>query len=371
LREQKLPRRDLDDLIDKRIRAITRLAYDHNPFLHSLFESVGMNPHSDIWGRSDLLKAYKKGVRTTGADVVKCYADYAPQQGTIELWSSGSTGIPKKVLMSKSALERLQRGNARTLISGGVRDGDKMLSFSAPPPYASGSTSALGVFNDQLRIQRLVFRSPNIPERISESEKARIVQSFIDMMYEFNPDHVSGGTFVLKEFAQLMTSFGFDKGRLSLKSVRFGGDPVTDEDRITIRNLWNAEPFDSYASTEAGFIAYECPSHSGMHVNEPDLFLTSIDSESGEEVGTEKTAKDLFTNLYEDGEFPATFFINYSHKDNIAILRDPCPCGDVFKLSTHPTRDAKKRPIPGFGFDIKERRSVVRRAARKIRKSLS
>ena len=370
IEEKTLQREEIDALVDKRIRAITRLAYDHNQFLHGLFESAGMNPHSDIMGKSDLLKAYKKGVRTTGADVTKLYADYAPQQTLIELWSSGSSGIPKKVLYSISALHRIMRGQARGMVLEGVRDGDRMLSFAAPPPYGSSIAVPLMTLVEQPRVTRLSFRSPAIPIGMSKTDVEKMVKSYIDMTYEFRPDHVSGGPYILKDFTQLMTEHGFDKDKLSVRTVKFAGDPVTDEDRELIRSLWNAEPFDSYASTEAGIIAYECSAHSGMHVNEQDLFITSVDPESGEEVGQGIVAKDLCTDLYEDGEAPATFFVNYSHKDNVSLKGETCPCGNPYKLIGHPTRDVRKKPLVGFGFDTTPKRPILTRASRKIRKAL-
>ena len=195
--------------------------------------------------------------------------------------------------------------------------------------------------------------------------------SYIDLLYSFGPNHVGGGTFILKEFALMMTDYGLDKNKLSLKSVRFGGDPVSDAERGLFKSLWNAEPFDSYASTEAGFIAQECYSHAGMHVSEPDVFLTSIELESGEEMGQGETGKDLCTNLYEDQALPATFFINYTHRDNITFLKGGCSCGSSHKLIGHPTRDVRKPPLTGFGFDVKSKKPILTRAARRIRRTLS
>lgn len=366
--ENSLPRAEIDALVDKRIRAVTRLAYDHNQFLHGLFDVAGINPHSDITGKTDLLKAFRKGVKTTGADVPKLLADYAPQQSLVEVWSSGSSGIPKKVVMSKSGLDRYLRGSARGIMLQDVRDGDRLLSFAAPPPYASSVAFSLMAMMEHPRVTRLNFRSPSVPVGMSKMEREKVIKSYIDLIYDFGPHHVGGGTFIMKEFAQLMTEHGFDKNRLSLRSVRFGGDPVSDQDRDTIKNLWNAEPFDLYASTEAGIIAYECTAHSGMHVNEQDLFITSVDLESGEETGPGKVGKDLCTDLYQDGEAPAMFFINYSHKDNIALKADACPCGYAYKLIGHPTRDVRKKPLVGFGFDARGRKQTG--ALGKIRRAL-
>jgi phenylacetate-coenzyme A ligase PaaK-like adenylate-forming protein len=371
LEEHISSRSDLDRSTDKKIRAITRLAYDHNPFLHHLFETSGMNPHSDISGKSDLLRAYKRGVRTTGADVEKLYADYAPQLPTIEIWSSGSSARSKKILVSRDALIRSSRGQERRDRASGIQDGQKVLRFSAEAPYATSISSVPALYRGSPKVRTLAFHLPAVYKNIAKTEKARLAQSYIDMIYEFNPDHLRGGVFAVYKFARFLMSYGLDTGRLSVKAVHLGGDPTTEEERRAIGKLWNAEPYDSYSSTEVNLIAYECHSHSGMHLNENELFVTSVDPGSGEEVGENEIGRDLCTSLYEDGEMPATFFLNYSHGDTITTLGDSCTCGDISRVIAHPTRDTRKKLISGFGFDIKEEPSVVRRAVRKIGRSLS
>ncbi len=347
--EESLSRTDLDNLLDHKIRAITRLAYDHNPFLHSLFQKAGINPHSDIYGRADLLKAYEKGVRTSAADVQECYADYADQIPTLEVWSSGSTSKPKRVLVSSDGIERAKRGQERLLVAAGVSNGQRILGFPAPPPYATSYAFQCQASLKNLKIRTLVFRLPTITLKIGREEKERIARSYIEMIGEFNPDHVRGGVFALYKFAQFLTSNGFDTSRLSIKSAIFSGDPTTEEERKDIGRLWNAEPFDLYGTTEAGILSYECHAHSGLHVNEGDLFLSAVDPKSGEEVGQNTEGIDLSTCLFEDNELPGTFLINYSHGDHIRMLQDTCPCGNNFKLSSRPRRDFEKRLISGFG----------------------
>ena len=371
MQEQSPSRNDLERIRDEKVRAISRLAYDHNSFLHHLFESAGMNPHSDISGRADLLKAYKKGVRTNGADVEKLYADYAPRLPTIEIWSSGSSARSKRILVSRDALIRSSRGQERRDRASGIKDGERVLRFNADAPYSTSISSVPVLFHGSPRVRTLAFHLPTMPKNISKAEKGRIAESYIGMIYDFNPDHLRGGVFAVYNFARFLQSYGFDTSRLSVKSVHLGGDPTTEEERRAIGELWGAEPYDSYSSTEVNLIAYECHSHSGMHINENELFLASVDPETGEEVGKKEEGRDLCTCLYETGETPATFFLNYSHGDRISTLDESCPCGDSYCLISHPTRDTRKKLISGFGFDIKDRPSIVKRAVRKIGRSLS
>jgi len=363
-------RDDLDRLMDLKVRAATRLAYDHNEFLHGLFKSAGINPHTDISGRSDLLKAYKKGVRTSSQDVAKCYADYAAQLPLLEIWSSGSSGKPKKFLLSKDALERWNRGFSKAWSLLRVADGEKILVFPAPPPHMTSLSYSLTPFLNSPKVRTLVFRVPSIPKSLAAEEKERLAQSYIDMIYDFNPDHVSGAGWAMDAFARMLVSYGLSMEKLRVKTVSFGGDPTPSEQRKSIGELWRAEPFDAYATSEAAMVGCECHSHSGIHINEDDIFLTTVDPQAAEEVARNEVGKDLCTNLYNEGELPATFIINYSHNDNLALLSDKCTCGEVTMLASHPTRDFKKKPIAGFGFDMKEKKSLVQRAARKVRRAI-
>ena len=254
----------------------------------------------------------------------------------------------------------------RCLISAGVLQGHRVLRFAAPPPYATGFSSFHSWAFKNLMIRTLVFRVPNMHKHLGQGEKERIAQSYIDMIYEFNPDHVRGPVFALIQFARFLTNYGLDAQRLSVKSAIFSAESTTEEERRSIGKLWNAEPFDVYASTEMSSIAYECKSHSGTHINENYVFVTSVDPESGEELGEKEQGRDLCTCLFEDDALPGTFFINYSHGDEIAMLPGSCSYGNISKLSTHPTRNTKKRAIRGFGFDVKEQRPFLSRAVGKM-----
>ncbi len=364
-KEETLPYSDLNELVDKRIRFITRLAYDHNAFLHSLFRSAGMNPNSDVSGRSDLMKAYKLGVRTSGADIEKCYADFAPTVPLLEIWTSGSSGKPKKILVSRDGAEREVRGQEMSLISAGVMPGQKVLRLAAPPPHATSYTSVLHTFFPRLPTKTLIFRVPNISKNLGHKELEKIAQSFIDMIYDFNPEHVRGGVFALYKFANFLTNHGLDREKISRKSVILSGEPTTAEDRMKIGELWNSMAFDVYSSTETGPMAFECGLRTGLHVNESNLLLIAADSASGEEVGETELGKNLCTNLFAENKLPGAFLINYSHGDKISMLPDACSCGSKFRLMNHPSRDTKKKFLSGYGFDVNVQKSFLRRAIRK------
>ncbi len=365
--EEILQRKDLDRLIDERIRAATRLAYDHNEFIHRLFESAAINPHTDISGKADLLKAYKKGVRTFGNDISKCYADYCNQMPILEIWTSGSSNEPKKVLLSPDSVERFRNSQRRIWGSVGVTDGQRILGFSAPPPYGTSFSIREGL--RELNVRTLIHSLPTIPPNISRAEKKRIADSYIRMIYEFNPDHVRGGVWPVFKFAQFLQEYGFDSKKLAVKTVAFGGEPTTIEKRKMIGELWNAEPFDHYSSTEAAVMGYECKAHLGLHLNETSVFLVA--TSDGEQVSDDEEGTDLVTDLYAINKMPATFFINYSHGDHIKPLSGACSCGRTFRLMSHPLRDTEKKLLSGFGLDTKYTQSFRNRVIRKIRKVLS
>lgn len=349
LKEEILPRKELDELTDKKIRAITIMAYEHNQFLHQLFVNTGIDPHADIKGREDLLKAFRKGVKMGGTDIPKTIADYAPNIYIEPLLTSGTSGRPKKVLYSSDDINRSNRQLIRVWKSMAVSDGASVLDFTAPPPFATSLFMPQSLRCLQIKaLNYLVSINPNA----SPKEKEFVAKNLIRMIEEFNPDYIGGGTSIIHRLPQFLEPYGFDTQKLKIKSVGFGAEPTTAEKRKQIGELWNAEPFEIYASTESSGIGYECNVRNGLHVNEPEVFIAAVD-ENGEEVGENEEGIDVVTNLYEPNEKPGNFFINYSHEDTIKPLGE-CNCGRNFKLIGYPRRLSEKIRIAGFGADVRD-----------------
>ncbi len=93
-------REQIDAETRRKIRYTTELAYNHSPFYRGKFESLGITPN-DINDSESLSFYIRKGLRLTRDELLrefnKVVMDYSHTIPITELWSSGTTGAPKRV----------------------------------------------------------------------------------------------------------------------------------------------------------------------------------------------------------------------------------------------------------------------------------
>ena len=59
--------------------------------------------------------------------------------------------------------------------------------------------------------------------------------------------------------------------------VLVGTDQLSANYRKEINEVWGAQLLECYASTEGGTIAFECPYHEGLHINEDFVLVEVVD----------------------------------------------------------------------------------------------
>jgi phenylacetate-CoA ligase len=114
-------------------------------------------------------------------------------------------------------------------------------------------------------------------------------------------------------------------GRLQISPQQFGSvaEPLTPDIRELARKTWRASVLNSYGSTEAGVIAQECPSTTGLHVVEDLLVLEVVDRHNQPVPLGGAGEKVLVTNLF-NRTLP---LIRYELSDLVTVADGRCPCG--------------------------------------------
>ncbi len=342
--ESTLPRKDLDRLVDRRIRSTVKLAYNNFAFWHSKFRSIGLEP-SDIKNKAELLKAFKKGLRITTEEIIQNLENLLPSYSSMvykkdELWSSGSSGVPKAVRYGQDDWKRIAEQGIFVLESMNLKPNDRFLSLMAPQPFASGlmlreAANQYGL----LYLQATPVPTPFLEQTIRRFKPAAIA-SLGGRMYKLP-----------LEFEDL----GVDVKTLGIKSVGIGGEPINAQRRKKISEEWNAPVHDVYATSEAGIMSFSCNQRSGMHVIESRTFATIIDPKSGDETSQGEEGEDLITTLYDIDERPLNLIINYSHGDLSKFLSfDKCACGVTFKRIENPYRVDDIVSLRGVKLNIRE-----------------
>lgn len=93
-----------------------------------------------------------------------------------------------------------------------------------------------------------------------------------------------------------------------------------------IIDTFNSEVFDIYGCTELKEISWECPHHTGYHINSDVLFVEFI--EGAETVDYGEEGQIVTTSLYNS----AMPLIRYIVGDVGKPLKESCPCGMPFPL---------------------------------------
>jgi len=101
--------------------------------------------------------------------------------------------------------------------------------------------------------------------------------------------------------------------------------PFTKLMKEELRDIWGCDVFEHYGIAEMGFVvAMECSMHSGMHINEVDVYAEVVDPVTGESLGPEEEGELVLTSINRRG-MP---IIRYRTGDVTKLIDGPCECGD-------------------------------------------
>lgn len=109
---------------------------------------------------------------------------------------------------------------------------------------------------------------------------------------------------------------------LNFRIVVTAGDVLDEPTRKLIADRFNAKVYDNYGIEEVGgSIAWECPTHSGYHINVESLVLEFLRDGEPAPAGDDG---DLFVTCFHR---KATPIIRYSTGDVARSVAGECPCG--------------------------------------------
>lgn len=327
-----MPRKELDKLIEKKLRYTVRYAYEFSPFYHRLFDEIKIKP-SDIKNQKDLLR---KLPVITKKDIIE---NQPPKTETFNFFSapigkrytrpytSGTKGQPKICSRTIDDWEYSREACARAYTAAGIGRGDVVLDCLPFGINVSGLASMYGFFNT---VGAEVITA-GLSEYPSKTELVRI----------HKPTVLFGSPSYIDRLSRILELDGLNTKSLNIRKVLVVGEASSDEKRERIGESFNAEVYDIYASDEGDLMAYEDGCNEGLHVNEDLIYLTAIDSIEDREPVTEgEVGLDLLTTFVDPGKYKGFVVINYHHGDKFAIteMESKCPCGRTTKRISHPTR---------------------------------
>ena len=302
-------RYEMQALQSFRLSKTVKRVYENVPLYRERMDAAGVKPE-DIRTVDDLKKlpfTYKQDLRDTYP-----YGMFAvPMDKVVRLHaSSGTTGKQIVVGYTQNDLDMWAECCARALTAAGADEKDFM-----HVSYGYGLfTGGLGLHGGAEKIGMTV-----IPVSTGNTKRQiNIIKDFGSTVICCTPSYAL-------YLAETMEEEGITKDDIKLKAGLFGAEPWTEEMRKDIENKLGLKALDIYGLTEVvgPGVAFECEEQTGMHINEDNFIVETIDPDTGEVLPEGEQGELVFTCITKEA-FP---LIRYRTRDIGVLSRKPCSCG--------------------------------------------
>jgi phenylacetate-CoA ligase len=306
-KDQWLKADEFEKLQIKRLRSIIMHAYRNTRFYHEKFRMANISP-DDINSIEDLKKipiTTKKELREHGLRTM--LAKHLNFNDCIITETSGSTGIPTKVVYDRKANDFSKAVNLRSHIENGLEFRSKWAIFG--DPYH---------FQKEKWFQKLGILSP---KWISVFDTTK---QHINSLSQFNPDILDGYTSSIMLLAKKINED-------QIESIRpraiFGTSEILDDfTRRYINSTFGVDIVDLFGCVELNRTAWECSEHSGYHIDGDAVIMEFI--RGGERISEGEMGEIIYTGLYNY----AMPLIRYNIGDLAVPSSESCNCGRVLPL---------------------------------------
>jgi len=294
----------------QQLRRLLRYAVTNVPYYRNLFNGRGDRP-DDIRCLSDL-----SALPTTGKQQLRELYRSMGGGGTgraqlIEHKTSGSTGIPLRILRSAAEERRLNMLHWRMHLMSGLRPGERM---------AIVKTTWENLPQRFERLKNLVQRAHLIEQRVFDCylPPAEIYRQLV----EYQPHVIGGYPGILVKIA---LQHAQRKSPLNcLRKVLCGGECLGPHQRRILEDSFETPVFDIYRTTECNLVAWQCPQTGLYHVCDDGIVLEIC--RDGVPLAPGETGEVVITSLH-SRVLP---IIRYPLGDLAVAGPTPCPCGSPF-----------------------------------------
>jgi phenylacetate-CoA ligase len=315
-----MTREQLTSIQSERLQKTVRDAFHKVPFYGRLYRQAGVDVEN-IANVSDLIRLPRltridfqgtplQNRTAKGADVNACALGS----------TSGTTGTPLTVLEDSYSAAYREALMIRFLWAYGVRPSDKI----ARGGYVSG-----GYVGGPVHQATLAERQSLWGLLRRRYVKQRFFIDFDDQLAflsKCKPDVLIAFSSYCKALARHCEQIDH---KLNFRIVVTAGDVLDESTRELIAKCFQAEVFDNYGIEEVGgSIAWECPTHSGYHINSDSLVLEFL--RDGEPAAAGEDG-DLYVTCFHR---KATPIIRYFAGDVARSVAGDCPCGRGLPLMT-------------------------------------
>lgn len=335
---EKMPRDELDSIVDERIRYTIKYAQENSPFYRKWFSDNNIKA-SEIRSHEDLRELpviSGKTIRERQPPETEDFEFKCAHWDDIYTIheTSGTSGMPKSFFLTWDDWNRYAEKYARAFVSQDFGQSDRVIVCASYGMNVGANTMTLAAQKIGMAI---------IPEGKC-TFPVRIIKNY-------EPTGIVGSIFKLIRLAGRMKEEGIDPQNSSIQKLIAGGESFAEESRAYVEELWDVPVYNIYGSTE-GTMCGECTKKAGLHVPEDLVHLDLYDPHLENFVDDGECGRIVLTTLLSKGERTGTLLLNYDTEDtSVIVSRDKCPCGRTHLRILNPQREAETVWVMGTPFN--------------------
>lgn len=313
-----LPREQLAALQYGKLQAMMGELWGRNAFYTRKWKAAGVAP-GDIRGLDDLprLPFTKKG------ELMEDQAAHGPFGTNLTYpldayvrmhQTSGTTGVPLKVLDTTESWDWWGRCWGHVLAGAGVTAADRLFMAFAFGPFIGFWAAVEGARK---------IGAVMVPGGGRDSQQR------LELMREIGATVLCCTPTYALRLAEVAHEIGFDLAGIPMKATVHAGEPGANipSTKHRIQDSWAAKCFDHAGASEVGAHSFECQVQpGGTHLIESEYIAEVINPETGQRVPAGERGELVLTNLGRWG-FPV---IRYRTGDLVKMNFDRCDCGRSF-----------------------------------------
>ncbi len=313
-----LPREKLEELQLQRFKKQMRYVYDRSAFYRRKFDEARITA-DDIRTLEDIQQVPFTVKEELRDSQIECppWGDFLcvpPEDAVRAFQTSGTTGVPVKILLSKTDWTvHFHEQFMHFMYGYGLTPSDVLF-----VPFHFGLHIAWWGFSTALGQEGVLI----IPGG-GQSSKNRVKNIF-----EWKATAVCGTPTYIVHLGELAKEMGTPLTESAVRTVVTAGEPgaTVASTRRLIEELWGARCYDDIGSTETTNFGYECIFQNGTHVIESMFYAECLDLETLKPVKDGELGELVLSNLCTES-MP---LLRYRIKDLVRFDKEKCECGRTF-----------------------------------------
>lgn len=335
-----MPSATLHDVQLSKLQSQMRYAYDNSSLHRRVWDEAGVHPDGiktleDFWKRvpfidKDMVRREQQRTGEPSGGML-CVAE---NKLLMISTSSGTTGLPTFLPVSRLDFETCAEQWARFFWGIGTRQGDKfqlaLFGWHRGNPCIERAMDKIGTIRIRTDLYALppeIARNYYVARHLKPAFCHIVTAPLIEgMEAEAQKDGLSPG--------DLFSCY---------RAVTWSGDVLSDGLRRRMSERWRTEIFEVGGLGDLNFYCVECSEHDGMHVCD-DLFLIEIVDPKTKEVLPPGEEGVLVITTLTDEAIPA---IRWWSEDICYLNPEPCRCGRTTKRLRYLGRQMYRLQIAG------------------------